>query len=293
MPADPPADPPAAAPTQPSSPALLEAAKVILRPLVRVLIAHGITLPAVVAALKEVFVDVARSDFRLEGKEPSDSRISLLTGVHRKDVRAIREAEHPVSTPRAGALHATVVGRWLGGADTTGPDGRPLPLPRHAPDGTPSFEALVAGVSKDVRPRTVLDELVRLGLVVHDEADDSVRLLADAFVPVPGGEEMLGFFRANLHDHMAAAGANLMARPGEPRFLERAVFYNNLAPEQVDRIEAEARTLALASLRHLNTMALEHQQAPQPGPRQRFRFGVFFWRAPAAAPTPPGPGGTP
>ncbi len=259
---------------------LLDAAKAILRPLVRLLIAHGVTLPAIVAALKEVFVDVARSDFRLDGKDPSDSRISLLTGVHRKDVRAIREAAHPLSTPRGGALPATVLGRWLGGAETTGPDGAPRPLPRHAPPGTPSFEALVEGVSKDVRPRTVLDELVRLGLVAHDEATDEVRLLAEAFVPGDAGPEMLAFFRANLHDHLAAAAANLMAGPGEPRFLERAVFYNNLSPDQVGRIEAEARTLALASLRHLNTMALEQQQAPEPGPRQRFRFGIFFYRAP-------------
>jgi len=172
----------------------------------------------------------------------------------------------------------TVVGRWLGSPDHLDSEGRPRPLPR------PEFDVLVAGVSKDVRPRTVLDELVRLGLVVHDEAADEVRLLADGFIPATGGEEMVHFFQRNLHDHLAAAVANLLARPGEPRFLERAVYYNNLSPEQVDRIETEARTLALASLRHLNSMALEHQQSPRPGRRQRFRFGVFFYREPHESP---------
>ncbi|WP_343896326.1 DUF6502 family protein [Craurococcus roseus] len=257
-----------------SAASVLAATKALLRPLVRVLIASGATLPAVVAALKECFVEVASRDFRLGGREPSDSRVSLVTGVHRKDVRAIRERSHPVSTPRAGGVAATVVGRWLGHPDHLDADGRPRALPRAA------FDALVAGVSKDVRPRTVLDELVRLGLVEGGEGG-AVRLLADAFVPAKGGEEMLAFFERNLHDHMAAAAGNLLAGPDDRRFLERAVYYNNLRPADVDRLEAEARTLALAALRHLNGLALEMQQAAQDdaGAGERFRFGVYFFRA--------------
>lgn len=255
------------------SASVLAATKALLRPLVRVLIASGATLPALVAALKECFVEVASRDFRLGGREPSDSRVSLVTGVHRKDVRAIRERSHPVSTPRTGGLAATVVGRWLGRPDHLDAEGRPRPLPRS------DFDALVAGVSTDVRPRTVLDELLRLGLVAVDE-DDVVRLLADAFVPITGGEEMLAFFERNLHDHMAAAAGNLLAGPDGRRFLERAVYYNNLRPADVDRLEAEARTLALAALRHLNGLALEMQQAARDdaGAGERFRFGVYFFR---------------
>jgi uncharacterized protein DUF6502 len=261
---------------------VLAATKALLRPLVRVLIACGVTLPALVAALKECFVEVAASDFRLGGREPSDSRVSLVTGVHRKDVRAIRERSHPVSTPRAGGLAATVVGRWLGRPDHADAEGHPLPLSR------PAFDALVAGVSKDVRPRTVLDELLRLGLV-EVGADDTVRLLAEAFVPARGGEELLAFFERNLHDHLAAAAGNLLAGPDERRFLERAVYYNNLRPADVDRLEAEARTLALAALRHLNGLALEMQEAARgdAGAVERFRFGVYFFRAETGTDAPP------
>lgn len=267
---------------------VLDALKAVLRPLVRLMVARGITLPAAVAALKEVFVDVAARDFRLDGRAPSDSRISLLTGVHRKDVRAIRESAHPLSTPRAAGLGATVVGRWLGDPAYADADGRPRPLPRlTAQDGGPSFDGLVAGLSKDVRPRTVLDELVRLGIAAWDQASDEVRLVTDAFVPAEAGTEMLGFFRDNLRDHLAAAVSNLLAGPEERRFLERAVYYNNLRPEDVERLEAEARTLALAAMRHLNSLALEHQQAARgaPAASERFRFGAFFFHEAAAPPT--------
>jgi hypothetical protein len=265
---------------------------------VRLLVARGITLPTLVAALKEVFVDVAARDFRLDGRDASDSRVSLLTGVHRKDVRAIRESAHPLSSPRAGGLGATVLGRWLGDPAYAGPDGHPAPLPRQAPPGRPSFDGLVAGISKDVRPRTVLDELLRQGLVAWEEARDEIRLLSDAFIPqgiasgMPAGQEadaVLDFFRDNLRDHLEAAVANLLAAPGERRYLERAVYYNRLRPADVEGLEAEARTLALAALRHLNSLALERQGAARgdPDATGRFRFGLFFFHADEPEAPPP------
>lgn len=257
---------------------LINALKPLLRPLVRLLVARGVTLPAMVAALKESYVEVAARDFGLGGREPSDSRISMLTGVHRKDVRAIRERARPISLPRGAGLGATVVGRWLGDPALLAPDGRPAPLSRAG------FDALVAAISKDVRPRTVLDELLRLDLVAWDEAADVLRLLADAYVPAgEAGEESLRFFCDNLRDHLATATGNLLAGPDDRRFLERAVFYNRLRPEDVDQLEQEARTLGLAALRHLNSLALERQQAARgrTDATERFRFGLFFFRAPA------------
>jgi hypothetical protein len=266
---------------------MIDAVKAMLRPLVRVMIARGVTLPALVAALKEVFVDVAARDFRLAGRDPSDSRISLLTGVHRKDVRAIRDGAPPLSAPAPGGLGAGVLGRWLGDPAFTDAAGAPRPLPRQGSPGVPGFDTLVASVSTDLRPRTVLDEFLRLGLVRIEDAGESVHLVADAFVP-QADAEMLGFFERNMHDHLAAAAANLLAGPGDRRFLERAVFYNNLRPADVDRLEAEARTLSVAALRHLNGLAIEYRQAAQPGPApattERFRFGVFFYRTPPEDP---------
>ena len=77
--------------------------------------------------------------------------------------------------------------------------------------------------------------------------------------------------------------------PGDHRAFERAVDYNRLRPEDVAALEAEARTLALAAMRHLNSLALERQQAARgdPAARERFRFGAFFH--PEAEPVGPGP----
>ena len=84
-----------------------------------------------------------------------------------------------------------------------------------------------------------------------------------------------------LHDHAAAATDNLLTRDGKAPFLERAVFYNGLSTESVDALEGSARRLALGALNELNAEALARQREDRdrPAARERFRFGVYFYRA--------------
>lgn len=285
---------------------LLGACQRLLRPLVKALIAHGVTLPTVVATLKQVYVEVAQDSFALDDKPPTDSRISMLTGVHRKDVRALRREGAPAGAAPSMGVSATLIGRWLGDPRYRDAAGQPLLLPRSAPPGQPSFEALVAAISTDIRSRTVLDDLLYQGAVALDEEAQTVRLIADAFLPRPDSEAIYNFYRMNLHDHIAAATENLLNQ-GETPYLERAVYYQGLTPAAVDALEAEARRMGLAMLHALNAQALAQQQSqaarvdlgetPPDAPaapasaaarKERLRFGVYFYREPQApaAPSP-------
>ena len=69
----------------------------LLRPLVRLLIRSGITFPALIDLLRELYVNVAENEFPLPDKAQTDSRVSLLTGIHRKEVRRLRGAGAPVN----------------------------------------------------------------------------------------------------------------------------------------------------------------------------------------------------
>lgn len=69
----------------------------LLRPLVRLCIRSGMTFPALAQLLRELFVNVAEHDFALDGKPQTDSRVSLLTGIHRKEVARLRGAGAPVN----------------------------------------------------------------------------------------------------------------------------------------------------------------------------------------------------
>ena len=264
-----------------------DALKMLLRPLARLMITKGVTAPALYALLKEVCVEVASDDFGLDGKPPTDSRVSVLTGVHRKDVRQIRQQRDETghAADRSVSLMTTVVGRWLAGPKTVSHDGRPVPLPRNAETG-PSFDALVRDVSTDVRPRTVLDELLRRDVVELDEAGDQVSLRVEAMVPRASDDERMHFLVRNVGDHMEAAVANVMSGEGAAPFLERAVFYNNLATASVDEIEARSRVLATEVLTKLNRLAFSRQSADNAADafardstsNERFRFGIYFYR---------------
>ncbi|MEM7745841.1 MAG: DUF6502 family protein [Pseudomonadota bacterium] len=248
----------------------------LLRPLVRALIAQGVTAPALYRIIKEVYVDVAEQDFSLDDGRQTDSRISMLTGVHRRDVRSFRSEDRgeAEATEEKVTTLATVIGRWLASPDTRDADGRPLPLPRSAESG-PTFDSLVQSASTDIRPRTVLDELERQKLV--EVREGMVYLHADPFLGPSDPDQKIHFFAENVGDHIAAAVDNLLA--DDSVYMERAVFYNRLTSDSIEEIEREARRLGGAALTDLNEMAHVRQteDLDAPGGTRRFRFGVFFY----------------
>jgi hypothetical protein len=255
-----------------------------MRPLVRLLIARGVTAPAFYRLLKRVYVQVAHESFRIGSEPPTDSRVALLTGVHRRDVRKILEAGDDgwEEARRKSAAFATVLGRWLARPDLQGPDGAPLPLPRSGAEGR-DFDSLVREVSTDIRPRTVLDELLRQGLVTAGE--DGLLRVSAAPVAGPGSDEdRLVFFAANVGDHLAAAAGNLLS--DTPPFFERSVFYTRLSEPSVDRIEAGARARAQALLEEINRDAGAAQAADRDvaDNAARFRIGIYFYRESGSAP---------
>ncbi|MGY8991490.1 MAG: DUF6502 family protein, partial [Rhodospirillales bacterium] len=149
-------------PSDPPS-AIIKAINRLFRPLVRLLITYGVTYPSVISLLKRIYVEEAEQSFQVERKRQTDSRISLITGVHRKDVKRLRGSNSEVGqVPLPISISAQMVATWIGDPAYMDETDKPLPLPRLKPkDGSSSFEGLVESVSKDVRPRTVLDEWTR------------------------------------------------------------------------------------------------------------------------------------
>jgi len=262
--------------------ALITALRSVLYPLVRLMLAKGVTYSFLSDLLKEIFVEVADREFRLEGKPPTDSRISLLSGVHRKDVRRLRQgtAENIAAMPRAVSLGSQLAAAWVGLPQYLDEEGRPCPLPRFArKGGEVSFEGLVKSVSKDIRPRAVLDEWLRLG-VVHIDDEDRVVLNTDAFIPRYGFDEKVFYFGHNLRDHAAAATHNLLEE-GEP-LMERSVHYDALSQISVATLRALAGKEGMKSLKILNREAakLEANDAAAPTPKNKITFGVYFYTEP-------------
>jgi hypothetical protein len=297
--ADTPASPPAA---------LVLALRQALRPLVHLMLARGITYPYLADLLKALFVEVAQQDFRLKDKPPTDSRVSLVSGVHRKDVARLRSELQSEDTPAPAVVSrgAQLVAQWLGSEKYLDENGAPLPLPRFASEGgAQSFEALVASVNSDIRSRVVLDEWLRLGVVHLDDAQRVV-LNTEAFVPAQGFEEKAFYLGHNLHDHACAAVHNLLgeaaAPTGGPRsgsarapakfqpLMERSVHYQSLPADQLPAIAKLAQQRGMQALLAVNKLAMQTKEAAEPestesqAPLQRMTFGVYFYTEPVQTP---------
>lgn len=246
----------------------------VLAPLVRLLIARGVRFQAVSDWLKDAYLASAMRHFTPPGKRLTDSRLSVLTGLQRKDIKAIRarqEAGAPAGRS-AGPL-PRIISSWRTRPDFADAGGGPRVLPRA------DFDRLAATVTTDTHPRSILDEMLRLDLI--EETDDGIRLTAEAFIPARDEAALMGYLGANLGDHSRAAVDNVLAEGTAPHF-ERAVHYNRLAPAAIAELEAMARALQQQALERIDARARELQDRDGTDPQAtgRFRCGAYILAVP-------------
>jgi len=265
----------------PGSELAAQAVALVLQPLARLMIGHGLQLPSLVELLKQALVDEAVQAYGLADKGSSDTRIALLTGVHRKDVKRLREAQvTPAPVRSMMPLASSVVARWISEPRFLKADQTPRALartPSRGSVGEPDFTKLVAEVSRDVGARAVLDELKRLGVVELRE-DGYVLLKASSFVPHEGLSESLHFMAASVSDHFSAAVHNLAPDRNAPRMLDQCAFSQDLSQEQAEQLQQQARRLWAGVLQQfLQTATVAEQRSEGvDGPKHRIRFGVYF-----------------
>lgn len=264
-------------------PALLRALNKLLRPVVRLMLHYQITYPYLQALLKALYVEVAEHEFAVPGKRPSDSRINLLTGIHRKDVRRLRaETTAAAQVPENVSVGAQLIAHWMADPAFADRSGRPRPLAvkrdAAAPDTAPGFEELVEIVcKKDIRPRVVLDDWLHLG-IAHLDDNNCVVLNTGAFTPADGFDEKAFFLGKNLHDHIEAGSHNL--RGQQPSHFDRSVYYDRLSPESVEEIRALIEDIGMQALRQVNQRARQLQLRDaglENTADYRINFGIFHY----------------
>jgi len=144
------------------------ALSLMLKPLVRLLIAQGVTHAEFAETAKEVYVETALRDFEVAGKV-NKSRVAILTGLTRKEVKNVVDRALESGQPdRTYSRPERVLTGWFSDPNYTGPYGIPLELVYEAPEpSNPSFANLVRAYSGDMAPRQMLTELLRSGSVIE------------------------------------------------------------------------------------------------------------------------------
>lgn len=254
----------------------------LLRPLVRLLLRYGMSYGTFAELAKGVFVDVAAKEYPLANRKQSDSRVSVITGLSRKEVARVKKL--PILTDVASAKQynraARVIGGWQMDPRFCDTSGRPAALPW---DGdSASFCNLVKVYSGDMTARAVLDELIRVGAAeLLDKGDgDAVQLRAPAYVPARAEDMKLHILGSDVAHLIATVDHNLDGTRAEPLF-QRKVSYNNLPLEALPEFRALTQERAQALLeefnRHLSQQDRDANPAIQGTGRKTAGIGIYYF----------------
>lgn len=283
---------PSTSPDAAAPPPVLHALRALLRPLARLAVAKGLPYAQLDELLKEALVEAAREAHPDTAPQRSVSRISTTLGLNRREVTRLTRSAG-TTTPALRPTPATeLFTRWRTDPALRGADGEPLALPRLG--AAPSFEALAQSLTQDVHPRSLLDELCRLGLARLDEANDRVTLLDPAFVPRGDGARMLGFLADNVGDHAAAAVENVLG--DGRRHFEQAVFADELStaslPALREAVASQWKRLMADLVPRLETLIAADREAARPQDR-RVRIGLYTYEDAMSGVTPAEPARSP
>ncbi len=222
-----------------------------------------------VAALKSVFYEQALTELDRIKQNKTDSAISLLSGLHRKDVSAFRQQTSQLTetakSTYAISVPARVIARWIA-----------LELPHQIPISGQknSFEALVRHISTEKHPRSILFELQRLGVV--QQVGREVVLQQNSFTPNNQMQKSKALFSANLSDHLAAGIDNFISDKSFTH-LEQAILAEKLTLPSIEALRQLSLELWQDMARQLLNAAIhycEQDQEKQDADYQ-FRFGVY------------------
>ena len=256
----------------------------ILTPLVRILLRNGVSYGTFSDIAKEVYTRVAMDDFSIEGRKQTVSRVSVLTGLNRKAVKAILEQPEEKLDTNAESYNraARVIAGWRRDAEFQNGRGEPDDLPFAGETG--SFAALAKKYSGDIPARAVLDELLRVDAAQKLD-DDTIRLLSRAYLPANDTAMKLHILGTDVARLIATIGHNLES-PRPEAFLQRTVAYDNLP------MEALAPFLHLATDRsqrlleqfdrHLSEKDRDNHPEIEGTGRYAAGVGIYFFQEPAS-----------
>ncbi len=235
---------------------LLDAARRILYPLVRILLRNGIPSDALTELVRKVYVDVAENEFAIEGKRQTTARISVITGLNRKEVARLRNlAELSDDDKRRWNRAATVLGSWLRDGEFQDRKGDPLDLPfEPLEDDSPSFTSLVKRSSGDMQPWAIADELMRVGAV--EMIDGKLRMTTRGYVPAADPESVAEILGIDTAEFIETVDHNMQAESDEKLF-QLKVLSDNVPAEYVDEFNAYSRRLSRPVLEELNRWLAE------------------------------------
>lgn len=188
---------------------------------------------------KCAFVDVATSDYGLRGRPTNISRVAVMTGLTRKEVKRLRDKIAGGTESEVGRIapYVAILERWHDDPDFLDDFGKPFALKFDGP--SPSFTALVKKYGGDIPPGAMRTELKRVSAVKEDE-NGILCVQNRVFRPVDVGRQLevaLGQAICSLADTLSY---NITSKIDEGR-IQRTTYANNIRTSDMSRVRRVSR----------------------------------------------------
>ena len=263
--------------------ALQAALRKILKGIARLVLRFGLSYEEFDELAKQAFIEVTEQELALPGRKQTDSRIAVVTGLSRKEVKRLRTLEPDTTeciTPIQYNRAAKVLNGWLRNREYQDPAGSPLILPIEGKDL--SFTTLVRAYGGDIPVRAVLDELVRIGAVLRQD-DGKVRVIHQAYVSTGDLADKLTILGTDVMLLMDTISHNLDS-DADHAYLQLKLSYDNLPQEAIPLLQRIAAEDGRVLLQQLNRWFADKDRDTNPSAEQgngRYYAGVgiyFFCR---------------
>jgi len=214
---------------------ILGAFLVVLRPMARILLRFGIGFREFSEIGKTAFVDVASSDYGLRGRPTNISRVAVMTGLTRKEVKRLRDniesGEDRLAvktTPLCEILH-----KWHAEDDYLDHLGRPAELPFTGK--SPSFAELVRRFGGDIPPGAMRTELKRVGAIQEDQ-DGSLKVIRRSVTPAGKHENLIAALAHSAYPLMTTIAHNINTGNPEERWAQFTAFTQSVKTSDMRRV---------------------------------------------------------
>jgi len=204
----------------------------LLRPLTRLLLKHGMPYGVFAELARKAYVEEGFDHLQRSGKRPTISSVSALTGLTRKETKALRE-NSPIGNEKSAQRYSRairVISGWVNDNQFHDENGDPAALPFDGTDN--SFSSLVKKYSGDIPPVAMLSVLETSHNVIA--TGNSIVLKERAYIPMSTPVDKINILGTDVAELIGTIGHNIEVDPTQ-RFFQRKVSNTAVTPEAMEK----------------------------------------------------------
>lgn len=238
----------------------------VMNPLVSWLVSSGVGYSEFSQSLKIVFLKQSIKELEKLDKKLTDSSISLLSGLNRRDVSELKGILLNDTLIQASSnISARVVTLWIQ---------KEWPKQIAITGDGISFESLAKEISQDKHPRAIISELDRLGLIT--EVANTVILHTESFTPSNSSSYSQKLLAQSASDHISSGLSNILISPN--MFLEQNINADELTEESIEILKNYTHDIWKEMSKKLVDKALECTKNDEGKLNARYRFSMGIYQ---------------